>query len=171
MFYFVVIIKQNPYNIKLKGVVILSSLGLHTGEERSATKEQSLSLQTCELPNWSTYSKWLDIPCAFVNTHEIWKAEKTGHLHLFIFSQDESPSKEEPSSTVEEIETKSFNEQSSEGSQREADDGKLQRARREWHLHEAAEGKLHLKTEQLKIYFLCIQATTRQSELCHHKET
>ncbi|XP_029010501.1 SKI family transcriptional corepressor 1 homolog-B isoform X2 [Betta splendens] len=40
-----------------------------------------------------------------------------------LAANDESPSKEEPSSTVEEIETKSFNEQSSEESQREADDG------------------------------------------------
>uniref|UniRef100_A0A3Q1I2B4 c-SKI SMAD4-binding domain-containing protein n=1 Tax=Anabas testudineus TaxID=64144 RepID=A0A3Q1I2B4_ANATE len=43
----------------------------------------------------------------------------------------ESPSKEEPSSTVEEIETKSFNEQSNEENQREQDDGKLHRGQPE----------------------------------------
>ncbi|XP_026167586.1 SKI family transcriptional corepressor 1 homolog-B [Mastacembelus armatus] len=40
-----------------------------------------------------------------------------------LTTNDESASKEEPSSTVEEIETKSFNEQSSEESQRGPDDG------------------------------------------------
>ncbi|XP_040894656.1 SKI family transcriptional corepressor 1 homolog-B [Toxotes jaculatrix] len=40
-----------------------------------------------------------------------------------LTTNDESASKEEPSSTVEEIETKSFNEQSSEENQREPDDG------------------------------------------------
>ncbi|KAM8893021.1 SKI family transcriptional corepressor 1 homolog-B isoform 2-T2 [Spinachia spinachia] len=44
---------------------------------------------------------------------------KTGALT----TNDESASKEEPSSTVEEIETKSFNEQSSDENQREPDDG------------------------------------------------
>ncbi|XP_028442241.1 SKI family transcriptional corepressor 1 homolog-B [Perca flavescens] len=39
-----------------------------------------------------------------------------------VTTNDESGSKEEPSSTVEEIETKSFNEQSSEESQREPDE-------------------------------------------------
>lgn len=38
-------------------------------------------------------------------------------------SEDESSSKEEPSSTVEEIETKAFTEQSSEEIQREPDEG------------------------------------------------
>lgn len=38
-------------------------------------------------------------------------------------SEDESSSKEEPSSTVEEIETKSFTEQSSDEIQREPDGG------------------------------------------------
>lgn len=37
--------------------------------------------------------------------------------------EDESSSKEEPSSTVEEIETKSFTEQSSKEIQREPDEG------------------------------------------------
>ncbi|XP_033490365.1 SKI family transcriptional corepressor 1 homolog-B isoform X1 [Epinephelus lanceolatus] len=40
-----------------------------------------------------------------------------------LTTNDESASKEEPSSTVEEIETKSFNEQSSEETQREPDEG------------------------------------------------
>ncbi|XP_014195358.1 SKI family transcriptional corepressor 1 homolog-B isoform X2 [Simochromis diagramma] len=40
-----------------------------------------------------------------------------------LTTNDESASKEEPSSTVEEIETKSFNEQSSEEHQREPDEG------------------------------------------------
>ncbi|XP_051239406.1 SKI family transcriptional corepressor 1 homolog-B isoform X1 [Dicentrarchus labrax] len=40
-----------------------------------------------------------------------------------LTTNDESSSKEEPSSTVEEIETKSFNEQSSEEIQREPDEG------------------------------------------------
>ncbi|XP_067358921.1 SKI family transcriptional corepressor 1 homolog-B isoform X2 [Channa argus] len=42
-----------------------------------------------------------------------------------LTTNDESASKEEPSSTVEEIETKSFNEQSSEENQREPGDGEL----------------------------------------------
>ncbi|XP_075995596.1 SKI family transcriptional corepressor 1 homolog-B [Genypterus blacodes] len=40
-----------------------------------------------------------------------------------LITNDESASKEEPSSTVEEIETKSYSEQSSEENQREPDDG------------------------------------------------
>ncbi|XP_059191713.1 SKI family transcriptional corepressor 1 homolog-B [Centropristis striata] len=40
-----------------------------------------------------------------------------------LTTNDESASKEEPSSTVEEVETKSFNEQSSEDNQREPDEG------------------------------------------------
>ncbi|AWP08370.1 putative SKI family transcriptional corepressor 1 [Scophthalmus maximus] len=40
-----------------------------------------------------------------------------------LTTNDESASKEEPSSTVEEIETKSFNEQSSEENQQDPDDG------------------------------------------------
>lgn len=43
--------------------------------------------------------------------------------YIDFFFLDESSSKEEPSSTVEEIETKSFNEQSSEEIQREQDEG------------------------------------------------
>ncbi len=42
-------------------MVILSSVGVHTGEGWAATKEQSVSVQTCELPDWSTYNKWFDI--------------------------------------------------------------------------------------------------------------
>nr|XP_033490367.1 SKI family transcriptional corepressor 1 homolog-B isoform X3 [Epinephelus lanceolatus] len=44
-----------------------------------------------------------------------------------LTTNDESASKEEPSSTVEEIETKSFNEQSSEETQREPDEEELQK--------------------------------------------
>ncbi|XP_051239408.1 SKI family transcriptional corepressor 1 homolog-B isoform X3 [Dicentrarchus labrax] len=44
-----------------------------------------------------------------------------------LTTNDESSSKEEPSSTVEEIETKSFNEQSSEEIQREPDEEELQK--------------------------------------------
>ncbi|XP_035521417.1 SKI family transcriptional corepressor 1 homolog-B [Morone saxatilis] len=46
-----------------------------------------------------------------------------------LTTNDESSSKEEPSSTVEEIETKSFNEQSSEEIQREPDEGEDASAR------------------------------------------
>ncbi|XP_071392399.1 SKI family transcriptional corepressor 1 homolog-B [Centroberyx affinis] len=46
-----------------------------------------------------------------------------------LTSNDESASKEEPSSTVEEIETKSFNEQSSDDNQREPDEGEEATAR------------------------------------------
>lgn len=45
---------------KLKEVVILSPVGVHTGEDWAATKEQSVSVQTCELPDWSSYNKWCD---------------------------------------------------------------------------------------------------------------
>ncbi|XP_070687412.1 SKI family transcriptional corepressor 1 homolog-B [Pempheris klunzingeri] len=48
-----------------------------------------------------------------------------------LTTNDESSSKEEPSSTVEEIETKSFNEQSSEENQREPDEGEDTQTRAE----------------------------------------
>uniref|UniRef100_A0A3Q0R692 SKI family transcriptional corepressor 1b n=1 Tax=Amphilophus citrinellus TaxID=61819 RepID=A0A3Q0R692_AMPCI len=59
----------------------------------------------------------------------------------------ESASKEEPSSTVEEIETKSFNEQSSEEHQREPDEGKLHREELQKQLLEQVELRKKLERE------------------------
>lgn len=54
---------------------------------------------------------------------QIWQVHQLMTQIVPPLSEDESSSKEEPSSTVEEIETKAFTEQSSEEIQREPDEG------------------------------------------------
>lgn len=51
---------------ELKEVVIVSSSGVHSGEGCAATKEQPVSLHTCELQDGSTYNKWFDSFFVFV---------------------------------------------------------------------------------------------------------
>ncbi|XP_056243117.1 SKI family transcriptional corepressor 1 homolog-B [Seriola aureovittata] len=81
-------------------------------QESSVVDSQKMSLHVAQSSERELHSKQLSEPHIAASFTEVYTPER-----------DESASKEEPSSTVEEIETKSFNEQSSEENQREPDEG------------------------------------------------
>ncbi|XP_038136302.1 SKI family transcriptional corepressor 1 homolog-B isoform X1 [Cyprinodon tularosa] len=105
--------------------------------ESSQNEAQKLSLQVSQSSDRELQRKQLSehhIAAPFTEVFPSDRAElqqrsspyhfrPTNYLTAVLSTNDESTSKEEPSSTVEEIETKSFNGQSSEESHRDPDEG------------------------------------------------
>ncbi|XP_036962628.1 SKI family transcriptional corepressor 1 homolog-B isoform X1 [Acanthopagrus latus] len=106
-------------------------------QESSLVESQKMSLHAAQSSDRGLQSKQLSethIAASYTEVFTPERAELQQRSSPYQFrpasyqtgaltTNDESSSKEEPSSTVEEIETKSFNEQSSEEMQREPDDG------------------------------------------------
>ncbi|KAF7224355.1 SKI family transcriptional corepressor 1 homolog-B isoform X1 [Nothobranchius furzeri] len=104
------------------------------GREDSQAESQKMSLHVAQ--SSEVQSKQLEhhIAATFTEVYAPERAElqqrsspyqfrPTNYLTAVLTTNDESANKEEPSSTVEEVETKSYNVQSSEESQREPDEG------------------------------------------------
>uniref|UniRef100_A0A3B4TWK7 SKI family transcriptional corepressor 1b n=1 Tax=Seriola dumerili TaxID=41447 RepID=A0A3B4TWK7_SERDU len=106
-------------------------------QESSVVDSQKMSLHVAQSSERELHSKQLSEPHIAASFTEVYTPERgelqqrsspyqfrpTNYQTGVLTTNDESASKEEPSSTVEEIETKSFNEQSSEENQREPDEG------------------------------------------------
>ncbi|KAL7402448.1 hypothetical protein ABVT39_015082 [Epinephelus coioides] len=106
-------------------------------QESSVVDSQKMSVHVAQSSDRELQNKHLSETLIAASFTEVYTAER-GELQQrsspyqfrpanyqtgVLTTNDESASKEEPSSTVEEIETKSFNEQSSEETQREPDEG------------------------------------------------
>ncbi|XP_034540897.1 SKI family transcriptional corepressor 1 homolog-B isoform X1 [Notolabrus celidotus] len=110
------------------------STGLHEG---SVVESQKMSVHVGQSSDREQHNKQLTESHIAATFSEVFTPERAelqqrsspyqfrpAHYHTGVLTtHDESSSKEEPSSTVEEIETKSFHEQSSEESQRETEEG------------------------------------------------
>ncbi|KAM9754824.1 SKI family transcriptional corepressor 1 homolog-B isoform 1-T1 [Menidia menidia] len=105
------------------------SKGAH---EASQLEPQKMSLHVAQSCERELQSKQLSAPFSAVYTPERGELQQrsspfqfrpNNYLTAALTANDESASKEEPSSTVEEIETKSFSGQSSEENQREQEEG------------------------------------------------
>ncbi|XP_069019443.1 SKI family transcriptional corepressor 1 homolog-B [Embiotoca jacksoni] len=106
-------------------------------QESSLADSQKMSLHVAQSSERELQSKQISEPHIAASFTEVYTPERSelqqrnspyqfrpaNYLTGVLTTNDESASKEEPSSTVEEIETKSFNEQSSEENQREPDEG------------------------------------------------
>ncbi|XP_054887495.1 SKI family transcriptional corepressor 1 homolog-B isoform X2 [Poeciliopsis prolifica] len=113
------------------------------GTEGSENEAQKMSLQVAQSSDRELQSKQPPEHHIAAPFTEVYRPDRTelqqrsspyqfrptNYLTAVLTTSDESASKEEPSSTVEEIETKSFNGQSSEESQREPDEGEDAAAR------------------------------------------
>ncbi|XP_058502527.1 SKI family transcriptional corepressor 1 homolog-B isoform X3 [Solea solea] len=112
-----------------------------SAQESSVFDSQKMSLHVAQSTDRELQSKHLSETHIAASFTEVYTPERSevqqkrspyqfrpaNYLSGALTKNDESASKEEPSSTVEEIETKSFNEQSSEESQREPEDEELQK--------------------------------------------
>ncbi|XP_047203795.1 SKI family transcriptional corepressor 1 homolog-B isoform X1 [Girardinichthys multiradiatus] len=113
------------------------------GAEGGQNEAQKMSLQVVQSSDRELQSKQLSEHHRAAPFTEVYTPDRaelqqrsspyqfrpSNYLTAVLTTNDESLSKEEPSSTVEEIETKSFNGQSSEESQREPDEGEDAAAR------------------------------------------